>query len=60
MGPIIILPSHNNGVEKGGAHFHIEDENEGGDDVDNDDDLIMRMAVKMVMKVVMMLICARV
>ena len=40
--------------------FDKEDENEGGDDVDNDDDLIMRMAVKMVMKVVMMLICARV
>ena len=57
---MIGLGSDNNGVEKGGADFDIEDENEGGDDVDNDDDLIMRMAVKMVMKVVMMLICARV
>ena len=57
---MIGLGSDNNGVEKGGAHFYIEDENEGGDGVDNDDDLIMRMAVKMVIKVVMMLICARV
>ena len=50
------LGSSNDGVEKDGADFYIEDENEGGDDVDNDDDLIMRTAVK----VVMMLICARV
>ena len=57
---MIGLGSDNNGVERGGADFDIEDENEGGDDVDNDDDSIMRMAVKMVMKLVMMLICARV
>ena len=50
------LGSSNDGVEKDGADFYIEDENEGGDDVDNDGDLIMRMAVKMVMKVVIMLI----